>query len=118
MFEKMMEISMLFDFYGQLLTQKQKTILQLYYEDDLTLAEIAENLGISRQAVHDASRKAEKALHEYERTLGLVRKFQDTEAAVRQVNECIEQALHEHENDEALKNELIKIKSIMESIGD
>ncbi len=109
---------MLFDFYGQMLTQKQKVILQLYYEDNLTLAEIAENLGISRQAVHDAARKAEKTLYEYERTLGLAKKFKETELAVQKVNDCIEQALLEHRNDEALKRELTRIKAIIETIND
>ncbi len=118
MFEKIMEMSMLFDFYGQLLTSKQQEILQLYYEDNNTLAEIAENLGISRQAVHDTVRKAEKSLHDYEDALGLIGKFQETETAINKINESIEAAMKEHREDRALMSELEKIKAIIEKIND
>lgn len=53
MIEKVIEISMLYDFYGQLLTPKQQEIMGLYYADNFSLSEIAEEFGISRQGVHD-----------------------------------------------------------------
>ena len=72
MLEKVEEISLLFDFYGELLTEKQKELLSLHNENDLSLAEIAAEKGVSRQAIHEQIKKAEKALLSYEEKLGLV----------------------------------------------
>lgn len=67
-----LRVSLLFDFYGPLLTEKQQELVKQYYLEDLSLAEIAEGAGVSRQAVHDLIKRAESALEEYERKLGLV----------------------------------------------
>ncbi len=64
--------SMLYDFYGALLSESQNEVMALYHEDNLSLSEIASELGMSRQAVHYTLRKAESALGEYEEKLGLV----------------------------------------------
>ena len=63
-------MTMLFDFYGELLTDRQKEFFDLYYNEDLSLAEIAENAGISRQGVHDAIARAEALLLEFEQKTG------------------------------------------------
>ncbi|MBR6044322.1 MAG: putative DNA-binding protein [Ruminococcus sp.] len=68
---KNLATSDLLDLYGELLTEKQRDMLELYYNDDLSLAEIAEHYEISRQGVHDSIRRGEEALEEYERVLGL-----------------------------------------------
>jgi hypothetical protein len=65
-------MSLLFDFYGETLTEKQQTLFDLYYNQDLSLGEIAENEGISRQGVHDAIARAEAALLDLEQDLGCV----------------------------------------------
>ena len=65
-------MSMLLDYYGALLTQKQKAYFDLYYNQDLSLGEIAEELGISRQGVHDALVRTEAALRTTEQRLGCV----------------------------------------------
>ncbi|MGI5921657.1 MAG: YlxM family DNA-binding protein [Syntrophomonadaceae bacterium] len=75
MLEKISYMIMLKDFYGPLLTPKQQDILNLYYENDLSLTEIAANQNVTRQAVYDIVKRAEKALQEYEKRLGLVEKF-------------------------------------------
>ncbi|MDD4593386.1 MAG: YlxM family DNA-binding protein, partial [Parabacteroides sp.] len=75
MLEKTEHMIMLKDFYGPLLTLKQQDLMSLYYEDDWSLSEIAENRGTSRQAVYDVLKRAETALQEYEERLGLVDKF-------------------------------------------
>jgi predicted DNA-binding protein YlxM (UPF0122 family) len=75
MYEKLVQIALLFDFYGQLLTEKQKDIIDMYYNNDLSLSEISEQLGISRQGVYDTLKRAEKTLFEYEEKLGLVDRF-------------------------------------------
>lgn len=64
--------SLLYDFYGELLNNNQREVMALYHEDNLSLSEIAEELGMSRQAVHYTLKKAERALGKYEDKLGLV----------------------------------------------
>lgn len=64
--------SLLYDFYGALLSDPQKDIMELYHEDNLSLAEIADETGTSRQAVHYTLKKAEKSLEEFESKLGLI----------------------------------------------
>jgi len=75
MLSKKMFVAELFAFYGELLTEKQKDILTLYCLDDLSLGEIAEDLSISRQGVHDTVKRATKTLEDYESKLGLMDKF-------------------------------------------
>ena len=81
--------TMLFDFYGELLTEKQREYFDLHYNADLSLAEIAESSGISRQGVWDIIRRAEATLRETEQKTGLVRRY----GAQRQTLREIEQKL-------------------------
>lgn len=69
------EMSMLIDLYGQLLTSSQLKCLELHHNQDLSLAEIAEEMAISRQGVHDFIRRGRTALYEYEEKLGLLQKL-------------------------------------------
>ena len=69
-------MTMLFDFYGELLTERQKEFFDLYYNEDLSLAEIAENAGISRQGVRDVIVRAEAAMQEIEDKTGIIRRFE------------------------------------------
>ena len=71
-----MEVNALIPFYDKLLSQRQQEIVHYYYYDNLSLGEIGENLGISRNAVYDALQKAEKAIYAYEDKLHLSRDFQ------------------------------------------
>lgn len=70
-------INMLFDIYGQLLTDKQKTFLGLYFHDDYSLGEIAAEFELSRQAVYEHIKRAETALEEYEAKLRLAAKHEE-----------------------------------------
>ncbi len=79
MFEKNLEIGYLLDFYGDILPERRRDIMDLYYNDDLSLSEIAEQMGITRQAVRDSIKKTETELFFYEEKLGLRRRL--TEAA-------------------------------------
>ena len=72
--EKSIKISILLEIYGKLLTEKQNNLLNDYYNNDLSLAEIAENENITRQAVRDNLKKGEKKLFDYEEKLGIMRK--------------------------------------------
>ena len=69
-------MTMLFDFYGELLTERQKEFFDLYYNEDLSLAEIAENNGISRQGVRDVIVRAEAAMQEVEDKTGIIKRFE------------------------------------------
>lgn len=73
--DRIRKMALLYDFYAPLLTDKQRLILELYYQEDLSLGEIAEDQQITRQAVHDILRRSEKALESYEERLGLVERF-------------------------------------------
>ena len=68
-------MTMLFDFYGDILTDRQRELFDLYYNEDLSLAEIAENCGISRQGVRDVIVRAEAAMNELEDKTGLLKRF-------------------------------------------
>lgn len=83
-------MAMLYDFYGDLLTPRQREFYDLYYNDDLSLAEIAENYDITRQGVRDIVVRAEKALEEIEEKTGLIRRYHRTRAttaSLRQLSE-------------------------------
>jgi len=77
--EDIYEITVLLDFYSHLLTERQHEIMDLHFNSDLSLGEIAEELSISRQGVYDSIRKAKQALLEYEKKLGLVERFKEQE---------------------------------------
>ena len=75
MFEKNLNISLLLDFYGDILSDRQNEMLNLYYNEDCSLAEIAENFSISRQGVRSVLKKGENILKEMEEKLQLVTRF-------------------------------------------
>lgn len=83
--------SMLLDFYGELLTEKQRECFDLHYNEDLSLSEIAEQLGISRQGVWDNIRRAEAAMQEIENKTGLIRRTEETAKALERLKSRIEQ---------------------------
>jgi len=74
MLEKMNQINELYDIYKRLLTNKQREYIELYYQEDLSLSEIAGEIGVSRTAVHDNIRRTEKLLLEYEEKLEIFKK--------------------------------------------
>lgn len=74
--------SMLFDFYGELLTDKQREYFDLRYNEDLSLGEIAEQCGISRQGVWDIIRRAETTMTEIEEKTGLIKRFLERNAQI------------------------------------
>ena len=86
MLSKKMLVADLFAFYGELLTAKQSDVLGLYCLDDLSLGEIAEDLNISRQGVHDAVKRASKTLEDYESKLGLMEKFKNNNRLLNDIN--------------------------------
>ena len=79
-------MAMLFDFYGDLLTERQREFYDLYYNEDLSLAEIAENYGISRQGVRDVIVRAEAAMSEIEEKTHIIRRFHQSKAAIAAID--------------------------------
>lgn len=72
---KDLNIALLLDFYGDMLTEKQRDVIELYYDEDLSLAEIGESAGITRQGVRDSIKRGEQQLYELEQKLKLAEKF-------------------------------------------
>lgn len=86
--EKIVELSLLYDFYGDLLTEHQKDIYEGYVLENLSASELAEISGISRQGVHDLIRRVEAVLRGYEEKLHLVEKFLHIKEDVQKIQEC------------------------------
>ena len=85
MFEKNLQIGYLLDFYGELLSDRKHSVMEMYYNEDLSLAEIANEIGISRQGVRDIIKKCEDELFFYEEKLGLFNRFKSIEACVSEL---------------------------------
>lgn len=81
------EMAILIDFYGDMLTEKQRSFLEYYYNDDLSLSEIAENEGITRQGVRDAIKRAEGQMLEMEERLGMAKKFAEMSEGLKEIIE-------------------------------
>ena len=86
---KNLEFSVLLDYYGPVLTEKQRSILSEYYNDDLSLAEIAENYGITRQGVRDAIKHGEATLTEMEQKRGIARRSAAMRDDVERLHELV-----------------------------
>ena len=80
--DKTLQMTLLFDFFGDLLTDKQREYFDLYHNEDLTLSEIADNVGITRQGVRDIIVRAEATLMDYEKRTGIIARFQQRNADV------------------------------------
>ena len=110
MFEKNLNIGYLLDFYGDVLSERRRDALDFYYNDDMSLSEIAEEMGISRHGVRYLIKKAEEELLFYEEKLGLAKKFADAqEHAKRALELC-----REYDIGDDVKNE---IALLLESVG-
>ena len=110
------EVSLLFDFYGEMLTKRQQEVIRLYHEENFSLTEIAEELEISRQAVHDTLKKAEKALRSYEERLGLVERLENSRKVIETTDKTIEKLMAGCSAEDALMKDLRKIKKAIDSL--
>jgi len=112
---KNFEISVLLDFYGDMLTQKQREFLEDYYNHDLSLSEIAENVGITRQGVRDSIKRAETQLYKMEEMLGLVKRFEQIRAGLEEIIACASE-INKYNLNNGLSREIndytVRIKSI------
>lgn len=101
--DKNLNITILMDFYGQLLTKKQIDALNYYYNEDLSLSEIGEILGISRQGAHDFIKRGEKQLLEYENELNLASRFRNAKDKIKSIK-LLAQSISDSED---IKNKII-----------
>lgn len=97
--EKIVEQGLLYDFYGELLTEHQKNIYEDAVYNDMSLAEIAEEYGISRQGVHDLIKRCNRILQEYEDKLQLVKKFTGAKKRIEEINHLAEAGKQMKEED-------------------
>lgn len=104
---KTTRINFLFDFYQSLLTDKQRLYMNLYYLEDLSLGEIAEEFGVSRQAVYDNVRRTEAMLEDYEAKLNLFTKFQERMTIVEKMEQFITGT---DDQSETMRNLLVALK--------
>ena len=88
--DELFEKSLLYDFYGELLTEHQQAVYQSFVFDDMSLAEVAEEQGITRQGVHDLVKRCDKILQGYEEKLHLVSKFVSIKKKVTRIGELTE----------------------------
>lgn len=113
-------VSLLYDFYGRLLTERQREVMRLYHEENLSLSEIAQEFSISRQGVHDALKNAEKSLKGYEDKLGLLDKFMKSRAAIKRIDMVIDSMTESLTYDKADKKSMIsdlkKVKDIIDKL--
>lgn len=112
-------MALLYDFYGDMLTDRQKEFYDLYYNEDLSLAEIAENYGITRQGVRDVIVRAEAYLTEIEDKTGLIRRFHTMQGQLREVADCAGRILalnDEHLNNQELEDLAGRIKSLADTL--
>ncbi|MDX9917814.1 MAG: sigma factor-like helix-turn-helix DNA-binding protein [Gudongella sp.] len=106
--EKLVRIGILIDFYGKLLSEKQYQIVDLYYLNDLSLSEIGEVLGTSRQSVFDTMKRAEEKLLSYENELGLVEKFFESQETIVEIRKIADEI---YTIGETVDNQIIKEKA-------
>lgn len=112
-------MTMLYDFYGELLTERQQEFFDLYYNEDLSLAEIAENYGISRQGVRDVIVRAEGIMTEMEDKTGIIKRFHQMQKQLTAASENLEKIISINSNkyfDRELDNLARDVKETIEQL--
>lgn len=106
--EQRVELSLLYDFYGALLKENQRQIFEAYILEDYSLSEIAEEMQITRQGVHDTVKRVSRQLMEYEERLGLLNKFQEQKHQMEEIHTALQNVLQEKQNEETQNKETQK----------
>lgn len=118
---KNLEISLLFDFYGEMLTDKQKNVIDLYYNQDLSLAEISEIENITRQGVRDSIKRGETLLCELEEKLGLLKKYKELKNSLEKLQKIADDVAKLGQKYRSVNlidcaNNIIKVRDEIENI--
>ncbi len=118
---KNLDVVLLVDYYGEMLTDNQRKFLDYYYNDDLSLSEIAENEGISRQGVRDAVKRAEAQLFDMEKKLGFAKRAKLVKDGLKEILECTD-TINDYNMNISLSREIndavVKIRSTVDSLGE
>lgn len=114
MLNKVVRIGQLYDFYNMLLTAKQRDCLNMHYLQDLSLAEIAAEFSVSRQAVHDILRRAEQTLEEYEKKLGLVARYRQERNLLAEIVQGLQQLPPQVKQLPELNQAINRLNSLLE----
>lgn len=109
MMDDILRRALLYDFYGELLTRRQKEIYEQFVLEDLSLGEIAGNAGISRQGVHDLIKRCDKTLQEYEETLHLVSRFLTVKEKLQNMNKLLDRETESRDDITKLKTDIRRI---------
>ena len=120
MFEKNLELGYLLDFYGELLSPHRREALNYYYNDDMSLAEIASLLGITRQGVRDAIKRAENILVDMEQKLGFAKRYTELKKGLDDISECADRIYdftHENAVSKDINDNVAKIKALCEYLN-
>lgn len=110
------EITLLFDFYGSLLTEKQREIFDMYYNMDFSLKEISDELNISRQTVFDTIKRSKSNLYSFEENLSLVKRHLKIKNDVKSAVEFIDTILNSFDKDSENYNKLLETRNLLENI--
>ena len=113
MFEKNLKLAYLLDFYGDVLDEHTRTVMKAYYDDDLSLSEIAEGVGISRQGVRHVIKKGEEQLSFLEDRLGLADHYAELEEAVTLIDGIKSAIADGTEDKDALLSTLSRVQDII-----
>ncbi len=113
--DSIVEKSLLFDFYGELLTDHQKKVYSEYIQNDLSVTEMAGLLGISRQGAHDMIRRCEKILNDYEHRLQLLNHYRKVKKMVAEIQQCAKE-LSECDKREEMDDKISRIAEISAGI--
>ncbi len=118
---KNLDVVLLCDYYGEMLTENQRKFIEYYYSDDLSLSEIAQNEGITRQGVRDAVKRAETQLFEMEKKLGFAARSKRVDDALASIIENVE-VINNYNMNISLSREVndavVSIKSVIESLSE
>ncbi|MBR3905851.1 MAG: YlxM family DNA-binding protein [Clostridia bacterium] len=101
--EKKVQLSWYLAFYGEMLTENQREIATLYFEEDFSLAEIAQQLSVSRQSIHDTVNRVEKTLTEFEEKLGLAARFERLENGLKECQKALSRIVPDEKSKKQLQ---------------
>jgi len=114
--DEILKTTLLYDFYGELLTERQRTIFEMFHLNDLSLTEIGQELDISRQAVKDQMRRILKILGDYEEKLKLVEKFLEQKVLIKKIKTLVEEIESQFDVKTEVVEKIEQIKKISDDI--